>query len=55
MFDYEKERAGIEREAVKSYKRQLIDGIMDFVPGKYTYEQLYKRSISYLERIYDNC
>ena len=39
----------------KEYKEMLIQGILEWAGDRFTREQLEKKNISILERIYDNC
>ena len=37
------------------YKAFLIDGILEFAGDRFTREELEKKTIRILEKIYDNC
>lgn len=39
----------------KEYKEFLIDGILEFAGDRFTREELEKKAVRTLERIYDNC
>ncbi len=48
----EQEKVEIEKAQLKTYKETLIEDIMK-INSKFTYEELKKKSVRTLERIYD--
>lgn len=53
--EFEFEHMEVERESISFYKKQLIEGIIEFSNGKFKEEILKNYSIRTLGRIYDNC
>lgn len=58
-FTFDQEEPNTEPEEPEDrpfdYKESLIDGIEEFAPGRFTREELGKKSVRSLEIIFDHC
>lgn len=52
---WEQQKIEVEREQNRKYKQSLIKDILDWTGDKWTLEELQKKDIRTLERIFDNC